>query len=148
MKTLAVNRRASFDYDLLETYEAGLVLSGQEVKSAKLGHASLKGSFVTFKGSEPFLTNAQISPYPFAGRLTDYEPTRARKILLKKSEIAGLIGKSKARGLTLVPVKLIVRRRLVKLEFALGKGKKLHDKREDISKRDAQRNIRRALREK
>lgn len=148
MKILAINRRASFDYQLLETYEAGLSLSGQEVKSAKLGHVSLKGSFVTLKGTELYLTNAHITPYPFAGKLPDYDPTRPRKLLLKKREITTLIGKSKTKGLAIIPTKLLVRRNLVKLEFAVGKGKKLYDKRHDISQHEVKRTIQRALRKK
>ena len=145
MKSLAVNKRASFDYTLLDRYEAGLVLSGQEVKSVKTGHLSLKGSFVTVKGDELFLTNAFIPPYPFAGKLPHYDPTRSRKLLLKKSEIRSLIGKVRVNGLTLVPISVYTKKRLLKLSFAVGTGKKAHDKRQDIAKKDARRSMDRAL---
>ena len=91
MKTLADNKRAGFDYELLDRYEAGLVLLGHEVKSVKTGHLSLKGSYVTVKGSELCLTNAFIPPYPFAGTVHNYEPTQSRKLLLKKSEIRSVL---------------------------------------------------------
>jgi SsrA-binding protein len=145
MTTLAFNKRASFDYELGDRYEAGLVLSGQEVKSAKTGHISLKGSFVTVKGNELFLTNANIPQYKHAGIVKNYDPTRPRKLLLRKSEIRTLIGKAKAAGLTLIPVRVYTKKRLVKLEFAVGRGKKEFDKRETIAKREAERRIRRAI---
>lgn len=148
MKTLSTNKRASFDYELLERYEAGIMLSGEEVKSAKMGHASLKGSFVTLKGGEVYLTNALISRYPLAHKETRHEDTRPRKLLLRKSEIRSLIGKVKQSGLTLVPIRLYTTHRLVKLEFALAKGKKAFDKRESIKKREAKRDMARALRER
>lgn len=148
MKTLATNKRATFDYELLDRYEAGIMLSGEEVKSAKMGHTSLKGSFVTLKGSEAYLTNALISRYPLAHKDTRHEDTRSRKLLLRKAEIRSLIGKVKQSGLTLVPIRLYTTHRLVKLEFALAKGKKAFDKRESIKKREARRDIDRAMREK
>jgi SsrA-binding protein len=148
MGTLAINKRAGFDYELLDRYEAGLVLSGQEVKSVKTGHISLKGSFVTLKGSELYLTNALIPLYPFAGPRPDYDPTRPRKLLAKKSEIRSLIGKVRVQGLTLVPLRVYTKRKLLKLEFAVGKGKKAFDKRQSIAKREAKRSIGRALRER
>jgi SsrA-binding protein len=148
MGTLAFNKRAGFDYELLDRYEAGLVLSGQEVKSVKTGHISLKGSFVTLKGSELYLTNALIPPYPFAGPRPDYDPTRPRKLLARKSEIRSLIGKVRVQGLTLVPLRVYTKRKLLKLEFAVGKGKKAFDKRQSIAKREAKRSIGRALRER
>lgn len=145
MKTLAYNKRASFDYTLIDKYEAGLVLSGQEVKSIKTGHLSLKGSFVTIKGEELYLTNAFIPPYPFAGQLKNYAPDQARKLLVKKSEIRKLIGKVRTEGLTLVPIQVYTRKRLLKLEFALARGKKKFDKRADIAKKEATRRISRNL---
>ena len=145
MKTLAVNKRASYDYTLLDKYEAGLVLFGHEVKSVKTGHLSLKGSFVTVHEGELLLTNAFIPPYPFAGKLPGYDPTRPRKLLLKKSEIRALIGKVRVNGLTLVPLSVYTKKRLVKLSFAVGKGKKAFDKRADIGKREAKRRIDREL---
>jgi SsrA-binding protein len=146
MKVLAVNKRASYDYELLERYEAGLVLLGHEVKSVKTGHLSLKGSFVAIKGGEMCLTNAFIPPYPFAGKLPQYDPTRSRPLLLKKSEIRSLIGKIRVQGLTLVPLRMYTRRRLLKLEFAVGKGKKSFDKRASIAKKEARRRIDQSLR--
>ena len=145
MSTLVVNKRANFDYILLEQYEAGLVLSGQEVKSARAGQVSLKESFVTVKNGELYLTNAFISPYKQAGLNRFFDPTRPRKLLLKKSQIRQLIGKIRAQGLTLVPLRLYTKRRLLKLAFAVGKGKKQFDKRQTIAKREAKRNIDRAL---
>ncbi|MFZ2193701.1 MAG: SsrA-binding protein SmpB, partial [Candidatus Moraniibacteriota bacterium] len=106
MGTLAINKRASFDYFLLNEYEAGLVLSGQEVKSARLGQVSLKESFVTLKANELYLTNAYIAPYKQAGLKQINDPTRSRKLLLRKSEIRQLIGKVRTEGLTLVPLKI------------------------------------------
>ncbi len=144
-KILAKNRRATFDYDLIKKYEAGLVLKGMEVKSVKNGHASLKGSFVIFHNGELFLTNAHISPYKFAGNLKDYDPTASRKLLLHKKEIKYLLGKSKTEGLTMVPLSLYTVRNKIKLEFALARGKKKFDKREDLKKRTAQREISRRI---
>ena len=145
MTTLAYNKRANFDYEILEKYEAGLILTGQEVKSVRTGHISLKGSFVTIKGNEMFLTNATISPYAPAGEIKGYDPTRPRKLLLKRSEIASLIGKSRAQGLTMVPIRVYTRKRFLKLEFGLGKGKKEFDKRAKIQKRESERDIKRML---
>ena len=122
------------------------MLTGQEVKSVKTGHISLKGSFVTMKGSEFYLTNASISPYRFAGELPNYDPTRSRKLLLKKSEIKTLLGKSRSAGLTLVPIRVYTKKRLIKLEFGVGRGKKKFDKRDDIKKRESKRRLKRIMR--
>ncbi|MDD2766972.1 MAG: SsrA-binding protein SmpB [Candidatus Moranbacteria bacterium] len=146
MTVITTNRRASFDYTLDGRYEAGLVLTGSEVKSVKTGHASLKGSFVTVKGTELYLTNALIPRYLHAHPDTQHEPSRPRKLLLRKREIRFLIGKYRTEGLTLVPIRLYTRKQLVKLEFSVGKGKKNYDKRGDIGKRDAKRRIERAMR--
>lgn len=146
MTTLAFNKRANFDYEISDKYEAGLVLSGQEVKSVKIGHISLKESFVTAKGMELYLTNAHITPYKHAGEMKNYEPTQARKLLLKKSEIKHLLGKVKIQGLTLVPIRVYTKKHLLKLEFGVGKGKKKYDKRDAISKREVERSIKRELR--
>jgi len=145
MTIIAKNRRASFDYELQDKYEAGLVLSGQEVKSIKTGHVSLNGSFVTRKGNEMFLTNASIPLYKFAGEMKNYDPTRSRKLLLKKSEIKYLIGKMSVEGLTLVPLCVYTKRKLIKLEFSVGKGKKKFDKRDTIQKREDKRRMERTL---
>ncbi|HMN19176.1 MAG TPA: SsrA-binding protein SmpB [Candidatus Moranbacteria bacterium] len=146
MATIATNRRASFDYDLRERYEAGIILSGGEVKSVKTGHISLSGSFVTVKGGELYLTNADIPRYKFASQQVAHDPTRSRKLLLHKAEIKSLIGKAKTLGLTLVPVRVYTKGRRIKLEFALAKGKKSFDKRQSIARREADRKIGRALR--
>ncbi len=145
MSTLAINKRAVFDYEILDKFEAGLVLGGAEVKSVKKGHLSLKGSFVTMHEGELFLTNAHISPYPFANPLTAYDPTRSRKLLLRKSEIRSLVGKLHVKGLTLVPLRVYTKRRLIKLEFAVGRGKKAFDKRSNIAKKESKREMERKM---
>ena len=145
MTTIATNKRAGFDYALGERFEAGLVLTGAEVKSVKTGHASLKGSFVTVKGNELMLTNALIPRYEHAHKDTQHEDTRPRKLLLRKRQIRSLIGKFRTEGLTLVPIRLYTKKQLVKVEFAVGKGKKTHDKRQTIAKRDAERNMRKVM---
>jgi SsrA-binding protein len=148
MKPLAVNKKARFDYDILETFEGGLVLKGYEVKSVKAGHISLKGSFVTFRRSELYLTNASISLYKQAGDIKNYDSTAPRKILVKKSEIRKLLGKAKTEGLTLVPLSVYNKKGLVKLEFALAKGKKRFDKRRTIQDREDKIKIERAYKER
>ncbi len=145
MSILAKNKRASYDYELQDRYEAGLVLTGQEVKSAKTGHISLNGSFITRKGQELFLTNSNIPPYKFAGMIKNYDPARSRKVLLKKSEIKSLIGKISVEGLTLVPLCVYTKRKLIKLEFAVARGKKQFDKRHSIKKREDKRKMERTL---
>ena len=137
----AINKKAKFDYDILEVYEAGLVLFGHEVKSIKQGHISLKGAFVTIKSTskkipELYLINAHVSLYKQAGIVKGYDPDRSRKLLLKKSEIKHLIGKKKEQGLTLVPLELYNKRGFIKLKFGIGKGRKKVDKRELIKKRE------------
>jgi SsrA-binding protein len=145
MATLATNKKASFEYELLDKFEAGLVLTGAEVKSVRMGHMSLKGAFVTMHGSELFLTNATVSAYKFANLSAGYDPTRSRKLLVRRAEINSLIGKLHQKGLTLVPLRVYTKKRLVKLEFALARGKKAFDKRSDIAKKDAKRAIERTL---
>jgi SsrA-binding protein len=145
MAAIATNKRGIFDYELQDKFEAGLVLTGAEVKSVKTGHISLKGSFVTMHEGELFLTNANISPYPFAKNSQSYDPNRSRKLLVRKSEIKSLIGKLQVKGLTLVPLRVYTKKRLIKLEFALARGKKAYDKRKDIAKKETKRKIDRAL---
>ena len=145
MKTIIFNRRANFDYKISDRYEAGLVLKGFEVKAVKSGQISLKESFVTVKDAELYLTNAHISPWKQAGEIKNYDPTRPRKLLLRKSEIKHLIGKMRMEGLTLVPIRVYTKKRLLKLEFGVGKGKKEFDKRKDIAKREAERRMKRAM---
>ncbi len=146
MKLLAVNKYAKFDYELLEKFEAGLVLTGPEVKSAKAGSVQLKGAFLDVRGGQLWLKSAHITPYaPAASAQTDYDPTHDRRVLVHKRELKRLIGKRKVEGLTLVPVCLYVKHNLVKLEFAVGKGKKKFEKREAIKKRDVDRQIRQRM---
>lgn len=146
MTTLAYNKRANFDYTLSDKYEAGIVLRGHEVKSVKTGHISLKEAFVTVHEEELYLTNANIPLYKQAGNLESYDPTRSRKLLLRKREIRHLIGKIKEEGLTLVPIRVYTKKHLLKLEFAVGKGKKKLDKRQSIQSREETRRIQRAFR--
>ena len=148
MPTLAINKRVNYDYEIIEKYEAGLVLLGYEVKSIKTGHISLKGSYVTVKQGkdgklpELYLLNAHIPLYKCASTIKVYDPYRSRKLLVKKSEIKHLVGKKSEQGLTFVPLKIYTKRDLIKLEFGIGKGKKKHDKREDLKKKDIDRTIR------
>ena len=139
MAVLAQNKKAYFDYEILETYEAGIALIGQEVKAIKTGHISLKGSYVVIKNQEMFLIGAYIPPYQPKNAPSDYNPERSRKLLLKKSEIKSLIGKSKQKGLTLMPLKMYTKKGKIKLLFGLAKGKKEYDKREKIKKREFER---------
>lgn len=148
MKALAINKKANYDYKISDKFEAGLVLTGQEVKSAKQGNISLKGSYVILKNNEAWLLNAHVTPYKSAGPLPDYDPTRSRKLLLKKSELKSLIGKSREKGLTLIPIRVYNKKGLVKLEFAIGRGKKKYDRREEIKKKEVDRKIQRAIRDK
>ena len=132
--SLTENKKAFFDYEILEKLEAGLVLTGPEVKSAKAGHMNLKGSYVTFHGGDALLTNAHISAYQPAGKNPDYDPTRSRRLLLKKKEIDYLRSKSQEKGLTIVPLKVYTKNRFVKVEVGVARGKKQFDKRESIKK--------------
>lgn len=143
--TAATNRKAFADYEILEKYEAGIVLTGSEVKSLRQGTANLRDAFAIVRGTELFLLNCHISPYKQAGPF-GHNPTRSRKLLLHKDEIKRLIGKAQQKGLTLVPLRMYFNaRNLVKIELALGKGKTHADRRQDIRKRDVQREISRAL---
>ncbi len=149
MKLIQKNKFAYFDYKILEEFEAGIVLTGAEVKSVKKGQIDLKGSYMTIRNYEPWLINAHISPYRMAaGSQKDYDPTHPRKLLLKKKELSSLIGKEKSQGLTIVPLSVYIIRRLVKIKLGLARGKKKIDKRETIKKREVERRIRRAIREK
>lgn len=148
MKILATNKRARYDYEILEKYEGGLVLAGYEVKSIKTGHISLKGAYVTVKDEELFLINANIPAYQPLNMPESYDPTRSRKVLLHKRQIKSLVGKISQKGLTLVPIKVYSKRGLIKLEFGLGKGKRKIDKREEIKKREMRVEMERALKVK
>lgn len=145
MKPLAQNNRATFDYTILETYQAGIQLLGNEVKSVKLGHASLKGSYITVQDNELFLINCHIPHYQNHTD-THFDTERGRKLLLGKSEINSLIAKKSASGLTIIPIKLYLIRGLIKVEIALAKGKKSLDKRHSIRDREEKVSIQRILR--
>lgn len=144
-KILADNRIARHRYFILDSFEAGIVLQGTEVKSAKAGNVQLRDAYVRISGEEAWMVNCHISPYTH-GNIENHEPTRARKLLLKRMEIKRLIGQSEQKGLTLVPLKLFLKRGLVKVEIGLCKGKELHDKRETIKRRESDREMRRAIR--
>ena len=148
MTVLAKNKDAYFNYAIERELEAGIVLTGQEVKSVKKGEVSLKGAHVTIHGNEAYLVNAHISPYKHAGELSGYEPTRSRKLLLKRSEISSLIGKAKEQGMAVVPLEFKQVRGLVKVKLGIGRGKKKYDKRAVIRKREDERRIRRVVRGK
>jgi SsrA-binding protein len=147
-RVLAQNRRASHDYFIEETYEAGMVLTGTEIKSLRKGKANLNDSFATIRNGEAFIHNMHISPYEQGNRANPSDPRRARKLLLKKAEIHKLLGLSKQQGYTLVPLKIYIKNGFAKVLIGLGRGKKLYDKREAAAKRDADRQIQRALRER
>ena len=148
MKEIVRNKKAYFDYEILEKFTAGISLLGYEVKSIKSGRINLKGAYVILRNTEVFLIGANIPPYQPKNAPRDYNPERTRKLLLKKSEIKYLIGKTRQKGLTIVPLRIYNIRGMIKLEFAIAKGKKKFDKRELIKKREAEREIRRTLREK
>lgn len=145
MPSLAENRKARFNYNILETYEAGIELKGFEVKAVKAGNMHLTGAFGIVRGGEIFLVGATISPYQVGNTPADYDPARTRRLLLKGKEIAELTGKMKERGLTLVPIRAYNKGNLVKLELGLGRGKRGPDKRETIKKREVSREIGRTL---
>ncbi len=145
MPTLSKNKKAFHDYEILEKFEAGIVLNGQEVKSIKEGRVSLKGSYVVIRKEEPFLIGVNIPPYQPKNAPEDYNPERARKLLLTKKQIKYLMGKSNERGLTLVPLKVYTKRGLIKLKFGVCRGKKAHDKRKKIKDREIDRNLRRRM---
>lgn len=139
MAEYATNPKAHFDYEILETIEAGLVLEGHEVKSIKTGKMSIKGSYVKIVNNEPYLIGATISPYQPANTPKDYDPQRSRKLLLSKKEIAALTGTSHAHGLTLIPLKIYGKKGRLKLLVGIARGKKKYDKRESIKRKDIQR---------
>ena len=143
-KLVCVNRKARFEYEILETLEGGLVLTGTEVKSLRAGQASITEGFATISGGEAWLVDCQIQPYAF-GNLNNHEPRRRRKILLHRREIAKLTGKIKEKGLSLIPLKLYFKNGLAKVEIGVGRGKKIHDKRETIKRRDTEREARREM---
>lgn len=140
MKILAQNKKALHDYDIIEKFEAGIELKGTEVKSCKSGKVNLRDSFVKAKDGEAFLLNAHISEYE-KGNISNHEPTRTRKLLLHKKEINKLIGKSQEKGFTIVPLKIYLKKNLVKVEIALAKGKQAYDKRNAIKEKDLKKEI-------
>lgn len=147
MRIILENKKALFDYSILEKFEAGIVLLGLEVKSIKTGKMNLRGSFVVINQSptEVFLIGANIPPYQPNNTPDNYDPKRSRKLLLKKTEIKHLIGKSREKGLTMVPIKVYTIKGKIKLEFAIVRGKKKFDKREQIKKRQSKKDIERIM---
>ena len=144
-KIVTDNRKARYLYEILETYEAGIQLTGTEVKSIREGKVNLQDGYALIRNGEAWLINVHISPYTGIGQYFNHDPRRTRKLLLHRQEIRKLIGKVEQQGLTLVPLRMYLKRGLVKVNIALGKGKKLHDKREDLKRRQDQRDIQRAM---
>ncbi|MGI6529802.1 MAG: SsrA-binding protein SmpB [Clostridia bacterium] len=145
-KIITQNRKARFEYTILETYECGIVLAGTEVKSIRNGHVNLKDSYAVIRNGEVFVCGMHVSPYDH-GNIFNQEPLRDRKLLLHRSEIRKLIGYIQQKGFTLVPLELYFLRGKVKVLLGVAKGKKLYDKREAIAKKDSQREIDRQLKE-
>lgn len=143
MVVLATNKKAHFEYEILEKFEAGIVLLGQEVKTLKTYGANLQGTYVLIKKGEAFWVGVKIPPYQPFNVGSNYFPQRERKILLRKKEIDYLLGKTKQKGLTLIPLRLYTKRGIIKLELGLGKKKKKIDKKEEIKKREIEREIER-----
>lgn len=141
---IATNRRARFDYEVLETLEAGIVLTGPEIKSVRNGQVNLKGSFVTVRGGEVWIEHAHISPYKYAAH-EGYEPNRRRKLLLKKQEIAKLAGVVDGKSATIIPLEIHLSHNRAKIKIGLCRGKKKYDKRATIKKREQERQIRQLL---
>lgn len=135
MKVIAKNKRARYDYEIKQILEAGLVLSGAEVKSVKAGHISLKGSFISIHNHEAYLVNTHINPYKFASQ-PNYDPLASRKLLLHRAQIDDVTEQIQSQGMTVVPLSVGLNHGLVKLEIGVGRGKKRYDKRETIKKRD------------
>ncbi|MEE8574632.1 MAG: SsrA-binding protein SmpB [Thermodesulfobacteriota bacterium] len=146
-KIVCQNRKAYHDYFIEETYEAGMVLEGCEVKSLRDGRASLKESFARVRGEEVFLCNMHITPYKQGDTFTQPDPTRTRKLLLNKREIKKLIGKTKEKGYTLIPTKVYFKRGKAKVALGLGKGKKHYDKRDTLKKKTVEREVAKEFKE-
>jgi SsrA-binding protein len=147
IKVVATNRKARHEYFLLETFEAGLELLGSEIKSVRSGQVSLVESFVQIDGSEAWLVDAHIAPYEQASHF-QHDTRRPRRLLLHKDEIRRLFVQVRQKGVTVIPVRLYLKKGKAKLEIALAKGKKLYDKRAELARRDAEREVQRALRDK
>jgi len=144
-KILIQNRKARYHYEILETFEAGIKLEGFEVKALKSGKGSLEGAYVSNYGDELYLVKMALPPYQEKNQPKDYDPERPRKLLLKRKEINYLIGKLKQKGLTLIPLSIYLKGRLIKAEIALARGLKKHEKREKIKKREFEREKKRSL---
>ena len=144
MKIIATNKKAYFDYFIISTFEAGIVLAGSEVKSIRLGHTNLKDSFITFSPNEAFIKNMHISNYKDA-TIDKLDEKRSRKLLLNSSEIAKLISKTQEKGFTCVPLKIYLKDNLIKIEIALAKGKHLYDKKKTLAEKDIKRETEREL---
>lgn len=147
IKVIAQNKKARHDYHIEDTFETGIVLTGTEIKSIRTGKANLKDSFARIKQGEVFLHNMHISPYEQGNRY-NHDPLRTRKLLLHRKQISKLIGLTKEKGYSLVPLKIYLKNGFAKLDLALGKGKKQYDKRETLKKKDAEREVQRAFRER
>jgi SsrA-binding protein len=145
VKVIARNRKASYEYQLGERYEAGLVLTGSEIKSIRANKINLQDGFVQEQNGELWLLNVHITPYDHSGTYGYTEPLRARKLLLHKKQIAQIIGRIRERGMTVIPTQVYLKNGRAKVEIALAKGKKLYDKRADIAKRDSEREIRKVM---
>lgn len=137
-KLIANNKKAYHDYFILDTYEAGIALHGTEVKSLRMGKCSIKESFIQIENGEVFIYGMHISPYE-KGNIFNKDPLRVKKLLLHKTEINKLLGKTQEKGMSIVPLKVYLKGSLVKVEIGLAKGKKLYDKRQDITKKDQKR---------
>lgn len=148
MKSHTTNKKAGFNYELLEKYEAGLALLGHEVKSVRLGHASVNESFIVIEDGDLYLVKAYIPPYQVKNTPPSYDPYRKRKLLVTKKEMREVVKRKSEAGLTLIPLSLYNKGRFLKLQFALARGKKKHDKRETLKKRDAKREIDRVMKSK
>lgn len=146
-KLVAQNRKANHDYFIEETYEAGIVLQGTEIKAIRAGRVNLKDSFARIQNGEVFIHNMHISPYEHGNRY-NHDPIRTRKLLLHRKQISKLIGDTKEAGYTLVPLKLYLKNGFAKMLIGLGKGKKQYDKREDLKRKEAKRDIERAFRDR
>jgi SsrA-binding protein len=143
--TVADNRKARHDYFIDESYEAGLALKGSEIKSIRAGRINLRGGYARVQGGEVWLYDVHISPYEQSGTYFNHEPTRPRKLLLQRREISRIAGQVERQGFTLVPLRVYFKGRRAKLELGLARGTKMYDKREDIAKREAQRDIQRVM---
>lgn len=146
-KILSDNRKARYLYEILETYQAGIELKGTEVKSIRAGRVNMQDGFALVRNGEAWLMNVHISPYQSASSYFNHDPRRSRKLLLHRQEINKLIGKIEQQGLTLVPLKMYLKNGRVKVDIALARGKKVHDKREDIKRRDDKRAMQRAMKQ-